>query len=64
MRSIAWKVEFFPQVEFFPTVQAKPAQPVSQTGLTGLALWAVAKSFEQEVFYHAMASLVQRRRDS
>jgi hypothetical protein len=44
-RSIAWKVEFFPQAEFFPTVQVKPALLVSQTGLTGLALWAVVKGF-------------------
>jgi hypothetical protein len=44
-RSIAWCVEFFPRAVFFPTVQAKPVWPVSQTGLTGLALWAVVKSF-------------------
>jgi hypothetical protein len=44
-RSTAWKVEFFPRAEFFLTVQAKPAWPVSQTGLTGLALWAVVKGF-------------------
>jgi hypothetical protein len=38
--------EFFPRVEFFPTVQAKTGLTgVSQTGLTGLALWAVMKSF-------------------
>jgi hypothetical protein len=37
-RSIGGRFEFFPWVEFFPTVEAK-------TGLTGLALWAVVKSF-------------------
>jgi hypothetical protein len=44
-RSIAWSFEFFLRVVFFLTVQAKPAWPVSETGLTGLALWAVEKGF-------------------
>jgi hypothetical protein len=42
---IAWKAEFFPRAVFFLTVQAKLAWPVSQTGFTGLAMWAVVKGF-------------------
>jgi hypothetical protein len=51
-RSIAWSFEFFTRAVFFPTVQAK-------TGLTGFALWAAEKSFEQGSLYCVMASFVQ-----
>jgi hypothetical protein len=35
----------FPAAVFFLTVQAKTGLAVSQTGLTGFALWAVEKGF-------------------
>jgi hypothetical protein len=44
-RSIARSFEFFPRAMCFSTVQAKLVWPVSQVGLSGLALWDVVKSF-------------------
>jgi hypothetical protein len=44
-RSIAWKFEFSHGLSSSRLSRKKPVWPVSQTALTGLALWAVVKSF-------------------